>query len=77
MEWAYDGLQQIQMAVGHAAEVTTPSPQAPQAGEEWCDVLVTMIHEGRTHAADAGPLKTVRERDTSLPINWRATVSKR
>ncbi|MDP4502572.1 hypothetical protein [Nonomuraea turcica] len=50
VEWAYDGPQQIKVVVGHAAEVTPPSPQAPQAGEEWCDELVTVIHQGRTRA---------------------------
>ncbi|WP_327583645.1 hypothetical protein OHA25_48730 [Nonomuraea sp. NBC_00507] len=44
MEWAYDGLQQIKVAVGHAAEVTPPSPQAPQAGEEWCEKVVAGVH---------------------------------
>ncbi|MFC4114356.1 hypothetical protein [Nonomuraea zeae] len=50
VEWAFGGLRQIKVAAGHAAEVTMPYSRAPETGEAWCDVLVTMIHHGRTRA---------------------------
>ncbi|MEU6717054.1 hypothetical protein ABZ897_36810 [Nonomuraea sp. NPDC046802] len=59
VEWAYDGLQQIQVAVGHAAEITPSSSGAPEAGREWCEVLATVIHQGRTQAYLVNSAKSV------------------
>ncbi|MGR6921883.1 hypothetical protein ACU635_47205 [[Actinomadura] parvosata] len=50
MEWAYDGLRQLKSAAGHAADLAATWSGDPRAGEEWCDVLVTAIHQGRTRA---------------------------
>lgn len=50
VEWAYDGLEQLKVAVGHATDIAARSPEHPRAGEEWCDVLVTVIHQGQTRA---------------------------
>ncbi|NJP98594.1 hypothetical protein HCN51_55820 [Nonomuraea sp. FMUSA5-5] len=50
VEWAYDGLRQLKAAAGHAVDFAATWPGDPQAGEEWCDVLVTVIDHGRTRA---------------------------
>ncbi|MFG3442723.1 hypothetical protein ACGF0J_36245 [Nonomuraea sp. NPDC047897] len=50
VEWAYDGLQQLEVTAGHATDIAARSAGDPQAGEEWCDVLVTVIDQGQTRA---------------------------
>ncbi|AQZ65115.1 unnamed protein product [[Actinomadura] parvosata subsp. kistnae] len=50
VEWAYDGLRQLKAAAGHVVDFAATWSGDPQAGEEWCDVLVTVVHQGRTRA---------------------------